>query len=84
MRWNRAWIPTQRHATNPERVLVYRKKMRVFWEHINRKLQAVTGLDDVMRIDLHQFCRYRKISINLTCGETGSLHEAICSCSLAT
>lgn len=57
MRWQYSWIPTQRHATNPERVLVYKKKMQVYWHSIKRKLQAVTGLDDVMRIDLNQFCR---------------------------
>ena len=57
MRWQGSWIPTQRHATNPEKVLVYKKSMRVYWKRINRKLQAVTGLDDVMRFDLHHFCR---------------------------
>ena len=60
MRWQYAAVPTQRHATSPEKVIVYKKRMRVFWRHIDQRLQAVTGLDDVMRIDIHQFCRYAR------------------------
>lgn len=57
MRWRDSWIPTQRHAAKPEKVLVYRKSMTVNWKHVNRQLRDVTGLDDVMRIDVHHFCR---------------------------
>lgn len=57
MRWQCGWVPTQRHATNPEKVLVYRKRMAVNWQSIDRQLQNVSGLDDVFRIDLHHFCR---------------------------
>ena len=63
MRWQCSWIPTQRHATNPEKVLVYKKRMHVYWKRINRKLQAVTGLDDVMRFDLHNFCRSTEVFV---------------------
>jgi len=75
MRWQCGWVPTQRHATNPEKVLVYRKRTAVNWRRIDRHLQNVSGLDDVFRIDLHQFCRHFSGMLNsATLSVRGMLH----------
>ncbi|KAK9807007.1 hypothetical protein WJX72_010642 [[Myrmecia] bisecta] len=46
-----------RQATKPERVMTYHKEMKVRWDKLDPRLEGVTGLDDVMRIDLGRFCR---------------------------
>lgn len=57
MRWKDSAARFQRHAAAPERVMVYSKRMWVRWTRVNARLQAVTGLDDVMLLDLQHFCR---------------------------
>lgn len=47
----------QRRATRPEKVLHYRRMMDVRWRRLDTEVQGVTGLSDVLQIDLGDFCR---------------------------
>eukprot|EP00891_Asterochloris_glomerata_P002715 jgi/Astpho2/2715/fgenesh1_pg.00050_%23_29_t len=54
---DKGFVPAQRHATKPERVMAYRKKVEINWRKLDPKLQGVNGLDDLMSFDLRHFCR---------------------------
>ncbi|KAK9837379.1 hypothetical protein WJX84_001409, partial [Apatococcus fuscideae] len=50
-------IPSHFHETRPEKVLAYRRRMYVYWPHVDPQLQGVDGLDDVLQVDLSWLTR---------------------------